>query len=141
LGGNRLWLRDRGGDEFFYAHLSAFAPLVANGAHVQAGEVIGFMGETGETDGLSTHLEFEIRPVSLVYLGSEGVVDPTSYFASWRPETSVQLPAGPGWAPTVPGSLPAPVPAATLVASSDIAAAEALDPGALRRILAHDARR
>ena len=31
VGGNRLWLRDSQGNEFYYAHLSAFSPLAKNG--------------------------------------------------------------------------------------------------------------
>ena len=32
VGGNRLWLRDSQGNEFYYAHLSAFSPLARTGA-------------------------------------------------------------------------------------------------------------
>ena len=50
VGGNRLWLRDGAGNEFYYAHLSAFSPLAQEGAQVQAGDVIGFVGNTGDAD-------------------------------------------------------------------------------------------
>ena len=39
-GGNQLWLVDASGNQFYYAHLSAFSSLAVNGAHVKAGEVI-----------------------------------------------------------------------------------------------------
>ena len=45
--GNKLWLRDGQGNQFLYTHLSAFSKLASNGAHVRAGQVIGFMGSTG----------------------------------------------------------------------------------------------
>ena len=48
VGGNRLWLRDAQGNEFYYAHLSAFSPLAKNGRRVKAGEVLGFVGNTGD---------------------------------------------------------------------------------------------
>src|SRR5438132_7293090 len=51
LGGYRLWLRDAQGNEFYYAHLSAYTPLAVNGAHVHAGDVLGFMGNTGDAEG------------------------------------------------------------------------------------------
>jgi murein DD-endopeptidase MepM/ murein hydrolase activator NlpD len=51
VGGNRLWLRDSQGNEFYYAHLSAFSPLAKNGRHVKAGEVVGFVGNTGDAQG------------------------------------------------------------------------------------------
>ena len=48
LGGYRLWLRDRQGNQFYYAHLSAFSPLAVDGNEVKAGAVIGFVGNTGD---------------------------------------------------------------------------------------------
>ena len=48
LGGYRLWLRDRQGNQFYYAHLSAFSPLAVDGTEVRAGDVIGFVGNTGD---------------------------------------------------------------------------------------------
>ena len=62
IGGNRLWLRDSQGNEFYYAHLSAFSPLAKNGALVKAGEVLGFVGNTGDAAGTPTHLHFEVHP-------------------------------------------------------------------------------
>ena len=61
VGGNRLWLRDGQGNEFYYGQLSAFSSLAANGAHVRAGQVIGFAGDTGESQG-GPALEFQLRP-------------------------------------------------------------------------------
>ena len=37
VGGYRLWLRDRQGNQFYYAHLSAFSPLAVDGNEVEAG--------------------------------------------------------------------------------------------------------
>jgi len=48
LGGNRLWLRDKDGNTFYYAHLSAYSPLAVNGLRVKAGAVLGFVGNTGD---------------------------------------------------------------------------------------------
>ena len=62
VGGNRLWLRDSQGNEFYYAHLSAFSPLAKNGRHVKAGEVVGFVGNTGDAQGTPPHLHFEVHP-------------------------------------------------------------------------------
>ena len=50
IGGWRLWLRDRVGNEFYYAHLSAYSPLAVNGRQVKAGDVLGFMGKTGDAE-------------------------------------------------------------------------------------------
>ena len=61
LGGHRLWLHDAWGNSFYYAHLSAFAPVARDGAFVRAGEVIGFVGDTGNAKGTPPHLHFEIH--------------------------------------------------------------------------------
>jgi len=121
LGGNRLWLRDHQGNLFYYANLSAFSTAARNGAHVTAGEVIAFMGNTGDTGGAATHLQFEVHPVSLLYLGYDGAVDPTSYLDSWQRLASLPFPVATGWAPSPPGVVKAPEPGAMLLGSTDIA--------------------
>jgi Peptidase family M23 len=120
-GGNRLWLRDHQGNLFYYAHLAAFSTDVRNGARVKAGEVVGFMGNTGASAGSTTSLHFEIHPVSLIYLGYDGAVDPTTYLQSWRRLHSLPFPVGTGWAPSPPGVDKTPAPGALLIGATDIA--------------------
>ena len=84
VGGNRLWLRDSQGNEFYYAHLSAFTPLAQNGMHVKAGEMLGFVGNTGDAQGTPTHLHFEVHPTSLLFMGYDGAVNPTPYLDAWQ---------------------------------------------------------
>ena len=74
-GGYRLWLRDRQGNQFYYAHLSAFSPLAVDGNEVKAGAVIGFVGNTGDAQTTPYHLHFEIHPVGLLPMGYDGVVN------------------------------------------------------------------
>ena len=69
--------------EFYYAHLSAFSPIALEGAQVMRGEVLG-VGTTGDAAGTPAHLHFEIHPVSMLGLGYDGAVNPTSYLESWR---------------------------------------------------------
>ncbi len=133
--GNRLWLRDRQGNQFLYAHLSAFSTLTSNGAHVRAGQVIGFMGDTGNSGGLATHLHFEVHPVSMLFLGFDGAVDPSPYLASWRHIASIAFPVATGWAPKVPGTIHAPEPGVVPLGATDISTADGLDPASLRRSL------
>jgi murein DD-endopeptidase MepM/ murein hydrolase activator NlpD len=59
----------RRGNEFYYAHLSAFSPLAGTGRSVKAGEVLGFVGNTGDAPGTPTHLHFEIHPAALIFMG------------------------------------------------------------------------
>jgi hypothetical protein len=84
IGGQRLWLRDRAGNYFYFAHLSAFSDAAAEGARVRAGTVIGYVGNTGDAEGTPYHLHFEIHPVSLLSLGYDGAVDPFPYVSAWR---------------------------------------------------------
>jgi murein DD-endopeptidase MepM/ murein hydrolase activator NlpD len=135
LGGNRLWLRDDQGNDYYYAHLSAFAITAVNGAEVKAGDVIGFMGDTGDAEGTPTHLHFEIHPVSLLSLGYDGAVDPTTYLNGWKHLTELATPAGAGWAPSQPGTSSGPAPGAYLVGSSDISSADGLDPSSYARAI------
>ncbi len=135
VGGNRLWLLDQQGNQFYYAHLSAFAAGATNGARVKAGQVIGFMGNTGDAEGTPVHLHFEVHPVSLLYLGYDGAVDPTPYLDAWSHQQDLAFPVGVGWAPLVlgPGM---PEPGAILLGMTDISTADGLDPASLQRALA-----
>ena len=60
LSGNALKVRTANGTYFFYAHLSAFARGVGVGTPVAAGQVIGYVGHTGNA--LGPHLHFEVHP-------------------------------------------------------------------------------
>jgi murein DD-endopeptidase MepM/ murein hydrolase activator NlpD len=135
IGGNRLWLRDGQGNEFYYAHLSAFSTLAVNGAHVRAGTVLGFVGNTGDAEGTPYHLHFEVPPVALLFLGYDGAVDPTAYLDAWRHLQDIQI-APSVWAPPVAPTSRAPIPGAILLQSSDISTANGLEPASLERALA-----
>ena len=135
LGGFRFWLRDRQGNQFYYAHLSAFSPLAVDGTEVRAGQVIGFVGNTGDAQTTPYHLHFEIHPVALLPMGYDGVVKPYPYLMAWRRLQDISLAAGSGWAPPVPLSAHAPPPGAFLLGATDISSASGLDPGSLQRAL------
>jgi murein DD-endopeptidase MepM/ murein hydrolase activator NlpD len=134
VGGNRLWLRDGSGNLYYYAHLSAFAPLAVNGNQVAAGDVLGFVGNTGDAQGTPYHLHFEIHPVGLLGLGYDGAVDPTSYLTAWKHLQDVSFAGGSAWAPH--GAIgTAPKSGAILISASDISNADGLDPGSLQRAM------
>ncbi len=136
VGGWRLWLRDRQGNQFYYAHLAAYTPLARDGAEVRAGQVLGFNGNSGDAQGTPFHLHFEIHPVGLLPLGYEdGAVNPFDYLAAWRRLADVTFAVGRGWAPPVPATATAPRPGALLLGASDISSASGLDPGSLDRAL------
>jgi murein DD-endopeptidase MepM/ murein hydrolase activator NlpD len=136
VGGNRLWLRDDQGNEFYYAHLSAFTPLAKNGLRVHAGEMLGFVGNTGDAQGTPTHLHFEVHPYSLLFMGYDGAVDPTPYLDAWKHLQDVRFSNVAAWLARTGIANPAPKPAAILLQVSDISEASGLDPDSLRRAMA-----
>lgn len=133
LGGNRLWLRDHQGNEFYYAHLSAFSPLAVNGREVKAGDVLGFVGNTGDAEGTPYHLHFEVHPVGSLYKGYDGAVNPTSYLDAWRRLQDVSFKVAAGFVLPTGISASAPKPGAILLSVSDISTANGLDPSTVER--------
>jgi len=111
FGGWRLWVEDTAGNWFYYAHMSAYSPIAVNGAHVNAGDVVGFVGNTGDAAGGPTHLHFEIHP------GGKWAVPPYDYLQAWQGHLNPFA--------AIP-SAPPPVAAAPL-GSTDISAASGLD--------------
>jgi peptidase M23-like protein len=57
-----LEITDAQGTQYFYAHLSAFASGIEVGVQVRTGQVVGFVGDTGNARGTIPHLHFEYQP-------------------------------------------------------------------------------
>ena len=60
LGGLSVYLRGADGTEYFYTHLAGYSEA-APGQKVNAGTVIGYVGDTGNAKGGPPHLHFEVR--------------------------------------------------------------------------------
>ncbi len=92
--GNAWWLHAADGSAtFFYAHLSDFAPGLQEGSRVRAGQIIGFVGDTGNAAGV--HLHFEVHPgggkavnpyPSLSSAGGCNQGDPYRQPGGWTPD-------------------------------------------------------
>ncbi len=75
LGGITIWLTGAGGDQYYYAHLDAWAPGLSVGQSVSVGELIGYVGNTGNAQYTIPHLHFEFHP------GGGAAVNPTPLVA------------------------------------------------------------
>jgi murein DD-endopeptidase MepM/ murein hydrolase activator NlpD len=78
LGGNSFHLSNDAGDYFYYAHLLRYAAGIEEGTSVEAGQVLGYVGNTGNAITTPPHLHFEIHP------GGGAPVDPFPYLELWR---------------------------------------------------------
>ncbi len=82
-GGTTLYVRspDRAWT-YYYAHLAAYAPGVQEGQAVKAGDVLGYVGDTGNAGAGNFHLHFGLTrttPEQHWYQGDD--VDPYPYLA------------------------------------------------------------
>jgi murein DD-endopeptidase MepM/ murein hydrolase activator NlpD len=81
--GNRLYLYSKRGDYYFYGHLSSFARDARSGLRVKAGQVIGFVGSTGDAEQTPPHVHFEVHP------GAGDAVDPYPFLRAWEKKRDV----------------------------------------------------
>jgi peptidoglycan LD-endopeptidase LytH len=77
LGGNVVWLHDRAaGRTFYYAHLDGWA--IDGSTRVRAGDILGYVGNTGNARTTAPHLHFGI------YV--RGAIDPAPFLRPDDPE-------------------------------------------------------
>jgi hypothetical protein len=77
--GNYVKLVDANGAELFYGHLSS--KLVAGGAKVKAGDLVGYSGNSGQSSG--PHLHFEVRK-------NNQKMDPSAYLSGAGTPSTLQ---------------------------------------------------
>jgi murein DD-endopeptidase MepM/ murein hydrolase activator NlpD len=61
-GGNTIYQFDEMGVYcYYYAHLDGYANGLREGMRIERGDIIGFVGSTGDADARAPHLHFEIH--------------------------------------------------------------------------------
>ena len=60
-GGNTVYINDAQSTEYYYAHLDHYAPLLHEGMQVHRGDVIAYVGTTGNAPPQTPHLHFAIE--------------------------------------------------------------------------------
>lgn len=85
IGGYRFWLFDQFGNAFYHAHMSAYSPIAFDGARVRRGDVIGFVGHTGDAQYTPPHLHFQIHP------GNGDATNPFPYLNAWKQGKAVAI--------------------------------------------------
>lgn len=61
LGGVTIYLDGDDGNTYYYAHLNGISAGIGSGTRVEAGQVIGSVGSTGNASASAPHLHFEIH--------------------------------------------------------------------------------
>jgi len=73
LGGKVVWIAGPSLSRHYYAHLNDYADQIQEGDWVEVGEVIGYVGNTGNAKTTPPHLHYGI------YLNGQGAVNPYRY--------------------------------------------------------------
>ena len=79
-GGIGVWIRGQDGTSYYFAHLLEQAEGIYVGMRVQVGTVIGYVGDTGNAQGGTPHLHFQIHP------GGGAPVPPKPSVDAWLDE-------------------------------------------------------
>lgn len=81
LGGQVVWVLGPGGQRHYYAHLDRFSDI-APGMRVEAGRVLGYVGNSGNAKGTPPHLHYGVY-------GVDGPVNPYPLLRDGPPAETV----------------------------------------------------
>lgn len=85
LGGKVVWVLGPNLSRHYYAHLDNYAENIAEGDWVDVGEVIGYVGNTGNAQSTPPHLHYGI------YLSGQGAVNPYPYLKFTQTSKSTDI--------------------------------------------------
>ena len=77
LGGKAAYVTQPDGTYYYMAHLDGFAAKLSSGAGVKQGDVVGYVGDSGNAQGGSPHVHFEVHP------RGGGAVNPKPLLDGW----------------------------------------------------------
>lgn len=87
VGGLSVYVTTADGTYYYLAHLSGLAEGVVDGLVVKTGDVVGFVGDSGNAKGTPPHIHFEIHPQG------GGPVDPKAILDGWLADALARVPA------------------------------------------------
>ncbi|GGY36676.1 M23 family metallopeptidase [Pseudoduganella albidiflava] len=101
LGGLVVWVIGPGGQRHYYAHLDRYAD-VKEGMRIQAGRVLGYVGDSGNAKGTPPHLHYgvydiggAINPYPLLRCAPADIAAASAQAPAEAPDCQ-RLPGGPG---------------------------------------------
>jgi murein DD-endopeptidase MepM/ murein hydrolase activator NlpD len=86
LGGTKLWLKGQSGTYYYYAHMQAYAEGTAEGVVVNAGQLVGYVGDSGNAQGGAPHTHFQIHPGGGEPVNPYGLLKVVSELSRSRPK-------------------------------------------------------
>jgi len=87
LGGLSAYVTTGDGTFYYMTHLNGFNRKIASGSRVKQGDVIAYVGNTGNAANGAPHLHFEIHP------GGGAAVNPKPFLDAWLNEALAAVPA------------------------------------------------
>lgn len=86
VGGLSVYVTQTDGTYFYMAHLAAYVEGQVSGQRVKTGDVVGFLGDTGNAQGGSPHVHLEIHP------RGGGAVDPKPFLDKFLSDAIANVP-------------------------------------------------
>ena len=86
VGGLAVYVTMKDGTYFYMAHLSGLAPGLAEGQTVRTGQVVGYVGDSGNARGGKPHVHLEIHP------RGKGPINPKPYLDRFIADARAQVP-------------------------------------------------
>ena len=84
LGGKGINLNGVDGTLYYFAHMNSFADI-PGGSAAKQGDVIGFIGDSGNARGGAPHIHFEIRP------GGGAAINPKPILDKWLSDAEARV--------------------------------------------------